>query len=63
MNDIPSDFVPDFPGDNPSRQWARRLGEQKGFKVDQREVVMLLPKRSIDILFGCIMRKEFPEHV
>lgn len=62
MNDIPSDFVPDFPGDNPSRQQMRRLAEKKGFKVDQREVVMLLPKGSINILFRCMMRKEFPEH-
>lgn len=62
MNDIPSGFVPDFPGDNPNRQWVRRLAEEKGIKIDQREVVMLLPKGSINILFHCMMRKEFPDY-
>lgn len=54
------EFTPEYPGDNPNRAWVRSKHEEKGLKVDQRKIVMLLPKRSIDILFHCMMRKEFP---
>jgi len=56
------DFKPEYPGDNENREWVRKKHEEKGFSLDPRTIILRLPKRSIDILFLALMKREMPSY-
>lgn len=46
-----NDFIPEYPGDTPNRQWVRDKCRERGYPTDLVEVAKKMPQSYIDRLF------------